>query len=49
MEEVIHSIEVKPLRAYLNPFDMVRNLWIHRELAWQFGKRDVAARYKQRH
>jgi lipopolysaccharide transport system permease protein len=33
-------------RQYANPFNMVRNLWAHRELIWQFIKRDVIIQYK---
>ncbi|MHC4672748.1 MAG: ABC transporter permease, partial [Planctomycetota bacterium] len=47
MEEVIRNTQAKPLWAYLNPFAMVENLWENRELAWQFGKRDIESRYKQ--
>ncbi len=30
----------------LNPLRLVRNLWIHRQLIFQFAKRDVLSRYK---
>lgn len=33
-------------RQYANPIKMVRQLWLHRELIWQFTKREVLARYK---
>ncbi len=37
----------RPIWSYLNPLAMVRNLWAHRELAWQFAKRDVLSRYRE--
>lgn len=37
---------VRFFRAYLNPAGMVRNLWSHRELAWQLAKRDIQGRYR---
>lgn len=33
-------------RQYANPVKMVRHLWQHRELIWQFTKREVLGRYK---
>jgi lipopolysaccharide transport system permease protein len=33
-------------RQYANPFKMVRNLWAHRELIWQFTRREVRSRYQ---
>lgn len=34
------------VRQYANPIKMVRNLWSHRELIYQFTKRQVLQRYK---
>lgn len=33
-------------RQYANPLNMVRNLWAHRELIWQFTRREVRSRYQ---
>ncbi|MCB9099339.1 MAG: ABC transporter permease [Anaerolineales bacterium] len=33
-------------RRYANPIKMVKNLWSHRELIYQFTKREVLERYK---
>lgn len=33
-------------RQYANPVKLVRHLWLHRELIWQFTKREVLGRYK---
>lgn len=34
------------VRQYANPVKMVRNLWSHRELIYQFTKREVLQQYK---
>jgi lipopolysaccharide transport system permease protein len=46
MEQVIRTSEGRPLRVYLNPLEMVRNLWAHRELTWQMARHDVVGRYR---
>lgn len=33
-------------RQYANPLKMLQSLWAHRELIWQFTKREVQSRYK---
>ncbi|MCA9279800.1 MAG: ABC transporter permease [Phycisphaeraceae bacterium] len=43
---VIYSHAALPLRAYLNPSAMVRNLWSVRVLTGQFARRDIEQRYK---
>lgn len=34
------------LASYLDPVAMVRSLWRHRELTWQFASRRIQSRYK---
>ena len=46
-EQVIRTGQVQPLSRYLNPLSMARNLWSHRELAWQLAKRELLARYRE--
>ena len=36
----------RPLLAYLDPVAMVRSLWSHRELTWQYARRKVQSNYK---
>lgn len=39
------SAEISPL-ALLNPWELVRNIWRHRELAWQFARREIELRHR---
>jgi lipopolysaccharide transport system permease protein len=33
----------------LDPAEMIRNLWAHRELTWQLAKREIQGRYRATH
>jgi lipopolysaccharide transport system permease protein len=46
MERAVRTSTGRPLRAFLNPVAMVRELWGQRELIWQLAKRDIEGRYR---
>jgi len=45
-EVVVITPMQEPLRRYLNPVGLARDLWANRHLIWQLAVRDVLARYK---
>ena len=46
MQTNVISNQQDSVRQYANPIKMVRNLWSHRELIYQFTKRQVLQQYK---
>jgi lipopolysaccharide transport system permease protein len=46
MEQAVYSDKPRSIWSYLDPVEMVRNLYSHRHLTWQFAKRQIEARYK---
>lgn len=46
MAEIVFSDKPRSITSYLNPVAMVRNLHSHKDLAWQFARREIEAKYK---
>lgn len=45
-EQAIRTGAGASVRKLLDPLAMVRNLWSHRQLAWQLARRDIVGRYR---
>jgi len=48
-DQIVHTGKVQPIRKFLSPFLMVRDLWRHRELTWNMAKREIVGRYRTAH